>query len=261
MTTLRVCSVNVLFEAYYQKYCKGDVMDPKDRFSAFSKWASEKIPCYDYIAMQEWPYSGPTAKAWNDLLLSFKESTGLQILYDNNCYSAGVLTAVSANCEVLDHRVYSLGRGKTYSQTLIKKNGQTIGLINAHVQWGKCKSFSYENVSRIFANLNDSTSHWVAVGDWNVEAVTPEDIKLFKEIALPKGFVDLSTDFPKTCAGDSGPAKIDYVTVSPSIKPISACSYPDVSAAVKHAAWYPKPHYSSWFSDHVAVEAALQIPE
>eukprot|EP01060_Flectonema_neradi_P038647 TRINITY_DN8189_c0_g1_i4.p1 TRINITY_DN8189_c0_g1~~TRINITY_DN8189_c0_g1_i4.p1 ORF type:complete len:272 (+),score=28.58 TRINITY_DN8189_c0_g1_i4:31-816(+) len=261
MTSVRVCSVNVLFESFYQKYCKADVMDPSDRFRAFSKWAAEKLSHYDYVAMQEWPYGRETAKVWNEFLMSLREKTGFQILYDESCKQAGVLSVVSADCEVLAHRVYSLGRGKSYSQTLIKKNNIVIGLINAHVPFGRGKLSSFENISHIFDHLNTSTPHWIAVGDWNVEAVTPKDIKMLTEVALPTGFVDLTTEFPKTCAGDSKLSKFDYITISSSIKPVSAGSYPDVSVTVKHAAKYPRPHYSTWFSDHVAVEAALQIPE
>ena len=261
MTSLRVCSINVLFEAYYQKYCKADVMKTADRFAAFKQWAEEKILDYDYIAMQEWPYSGVTAEQWNGLLNHFQEKAGLQVLYHIACNQAGVTSLVSRDCEVLNHRVHSLGRGKSYSCTVIKKNGVVVGLINAHVPWAPNKEFAFQSVSKIFENISDCTPHWIAVGDWNVEAISDQDVDRFKEIAIPKGFVELSSEFPKTCASDSGLSKIDYIVTSPSVEVLTSNSYPDVKHAIKHSDRYERPHYSSlWFSDHVAVEAEVKIP-
>ena len=280
--TLAVCTVNVLFERYYQAHCKvSRVVTLSERTSFFSKWIDEAMQRFDVIALQEWPYPGTCEQAelWNPVLQRASAAHGFAVVEHSasvptrgdglvTCVRKAAWTVCNSCAAPFSQAAGNRGTAKKKQGTVLRSvqaPDVVVGVINAHAPWAPWFDKGCHNVSELFTMVDtDYAACWVAVGDWNLEAPkTPEEAQLFARQVLPAGWTDFTQAVDTTtCAADRGFTKIDYITGSPGVHLSGAveCSPADPSTCVKHKANRDAdPELVSWFSDHVAVSASFTV--
>ena len=267
MTTVNVCTVNVLFEEYYRRYCKAAYVVPlEERTRLFCGWLERTLPGVDVVAMQEFPY-GSAHASWMALVAEIAHRHGHNVVAHEACRNDGLLflvrntLAVRSTSSVLFSKAAGNKGSKRMMNVVLESNsGAVFGVINAHVPWAPRFAQGCFNTRELFSQIQPDIKNWVAVGDWNL-CVPVQCREQFRRECLPEGWVDVTEALDTTtCAGDRGFSKIDYITMSPSVTLAGTvqCEPPSPHNNVLHCV--PEgldARNVQWFSDHSAVCASL----
>eukprot|EP01059_Diplonema_ambulator_P031620 TRINITY_DN5865_c0_g1_i5.p1 TRINITY_DN5865_c0_g1~~TRINITY_DN5865_c0_g1_i5.p1 ORF type:complete len:273 (+),score=74.67 TRINITY_DN5865_c0_g1_i5:89-907(+) len=269
MASFRIATLNVLFHDYYLKYCKGEPVPLAQRTQGFKQWVEQVMEAgVDVLALQEWPYGGEQGELWNDLMAEAAHAHGYTVISQReDVRNDGLLCLVqSAQWKVEEVRTqrFTHGRGSKRYTHIIMRHGSTglrVGVVNAHVPFGRSVGDSCKHVREMFEVVDtERTPYWVGVGDWNMEVRGAAERALFKQEALLPAWVDHTEHLEAaTCAADRGMRKYDYIVSSPAVRAVGpVAAHPsDPSTAVHHRP--PTGHTPTWFSDHVSLTATLQL--
>eukprot|EP00659_Diplonema_papillatum_P000515 gene515-777_t len=264
--SLKICTVNVLFEDYYARFCEVSKMTLDDRTRHFESWLAEALEENDVVCFQEWPYSGEMAGVWNSILDAGASRWRHTVFRQDDARmpADGIVVCVKTPWTVIDMAVRQFTQRtsphKRYGTFLIE-NGEApparIGVINAHVPFSTSVQQNVASVREVYSLADPLvTDKWVAVGDFNTEAGA-----MFNASGLPQGWVDATKQLlTTTCASPGGYKKIDYVTTSPAFTLANIRAHPpDASDTIKHIRCPDEHKPVSWFSDHTSVSAILEF--
>eukprot|EP01063_Lacrimia_lanifica_P013729 TRINITY_DN20343_c0_g2_i1.p1 TRINITY_DN20343_c0_g2~~TRINITY_DN20343_c0_g2_i1.p1 ORF type:complete len:275 (+),score=65.04 TRINITY_DN20343_c0_g2_i1:104-928(+) len=266
---LRVGSLNVLYESYYQRFCKVGRVPLDTRSKMFLRWLPMAFESHDVLAFQEWPYGGEQAY-WSNAVWTAAEKAGWALVWMDSAQWDGLLVAVDTSkwhVAGYEFRPFTPATGhpgtKHRGRVVLRHvaTGVSVGMINAHVPWAPQMQQSMYNVSELFELVDPAlTPHWFAVGDWNVEAPTASaEADAFYRACFPEGWVDATAASSSTTCMHESEMKIDYVAHGPSLCAEGVSVHPVRPVGnVQHSQTPPDP--LQWFSDHSLVSATLIIP-
>eukprot|EP01061_Rhynchopus_euleeides_P042332 TRINITY_DN73885_c0_g1_i1.p1 TRINITY_DN73885_c0_g1~~TRINITY_DN73885_c0_g1_i1.p1 ORF type:complete len:295 (+),score=80.84 TRINITY_DN73885_c0_g1_i1:59-886(+) len=269
---LRICTVNVLFEVYYQRHSKAGYLVPlAERTGLFEQWLEGAAAAHDVIAFQEWPYSGVQAESWYAVVQAAAQRHGHTVVGHASTPADGLLmlvrtaawTVTSSRSQLFSREAGNKGWKRMMAVVLESPSRERVGVINAHVPWAPRFHQGCFNTSQLFGMVSHEADAWVAVGDWNVPVRDSQRAE-FTRTCLPEGWTDMTQQMPAhTCMGDRGPSKIDYIAASPGVMLASGAPSvhpPTPQNNVLHAnVPGTDPRRISWFSDHSAVSATLMV--